>query len=207
MNKILIEAKSKETPECCFLKAVLDTMFICGDIEFICMDGIGNLFTEPVKNQIRQAQLDEEQIIILADADTKAKGYGYNKRKEEIETRLIKEVGPVPYFLYPDNHSDGDIECLMESAVQRKLHSAFFDCYEDYEKCIQGEKNSLGEARYNVPSLKNKLHTYMAAQKLHRKEREKFRIGEWLFENREYWNLEVEELNPLKEFFKMNLIK
>lgn len=207
MNKILIEANNKKTPECCFLRAVLGTMFIHEGIEFVCMGGVGNLFTESIKNQIKQALWDGERIIILADADTEAKGYGYNKRKEEIESRLIKEVGPVPYFLYPDNHSDGDIECLMESTAQRKLHSTFFDCYEDYERCVQGEKNSFGEARYNVPSLKNKLHTYMAAQKLPKKEREKFGIGEWLFENREYWNLEVEELNPLKEFFKMNFIK
>ena len=52
----------------------------------------------------------------------------------------------------------------MEFAARRDLHPVFFDCFEDYEKCVSGVKDSNGQAIYNVPNLKGKLHTYMSAQ-------------------------------------------
>lgn len=44
MNFIFIEAKNANTSECNFLKAVLSKHFVDKSVEFICMDGVGNLF-------------------------------------------------------------------------------------------------------------------------------------------------------------------
>lgn len=104
-----------------------------------------------------------EQVLLLADADTKAKGYGYEKRKAEIENGMHNHNISLKYFLYPNNQEDGDVENLMVAAARRDLHPYIFDCFEDYEKCISGVKNELGEQIYNVPNLKGKLHTYMTA--------------------------------------------
>lgn len=109
------------------------------------------------------------------------------------------------YFLYPDNETDGDVEMLMESTTRRDLHRVFFDCFKDYEVCVSGVKDEKGEPKYNVPNLKNKLHTYMAAQKLPRKLRSRFGSGDWLFDNPDYWNLHVSALEPLKAFLADNL--
>lgn len=151
------------------------------------------------------AQESGEQVLVLADADTVSKGAGYAKRKEDIDKGMGNHALSFPYFLYPDNQKDGDVEELMEKAVRRDLHTAFFDCFEDYEKCVSGIKDKNGVSRYNVPNLKGKLHTYMTAQKLSRKLRDKLGSGDWLFDESDYWNLDVDALQPLKDFLAAHL--
>lgn len=205
MTKIFIEAKNDKTSEYYFLKTIINKFFPKVEVKFIFMDGIGNLYNETILNQIRLAQECGEQVVVLADADTIAKRFGYAKRKEDIDKGMEFHALSFPYFLYPNNQDDGDVEILMESAVRRDLHPVFFDCFEDYEKCVSGVKNESGESKYNVPNLKGKLHTYMAAQKLPRKLCKRFGAGDWIFDNEYYWNLEVEALHPLKKFFEVNL--
>ncbi len=48
MNLIFIEAKNANTSECNFLKAVLSKHFVDKSVEFICMDGVGNLFQKSI---------------------------------------------------------------------------------------------------------------------------------------------------------------
>ena len=88
MNKIFIEAKKKETPEYYFIRTILDIFFPEKKVDFIFMNGIGYLYKETIINQIRLAQENEEQVILLTDADTISKGYGYAKRQKEIETGI-----------------------------------------------------------------------------------------------------------------------
>ena len=45
----------------------------------------------------------------------------------------------------------------------------------------------------------------MTAQKLTRRFRNRLGSGDWLFDNPQYWNLNVEALQPLKEFLAKNL--
>lgn len=205
MTKIFIEARNKNTAEYHFIKTILDIFFPEKYVDFIFMNGIGNLFKETITNQISLAQENGEQVIVLADADTKAKGYGYAKRKAEIDKGMTAHALSFPYFLYPDNQNDGDVEVLMEKATRHDLHSTFFDCFEDYENCVSGVKDESGEPKYNVPDLKGKLHTYMSAQKLPSKLRDRFGSDDWLFDNKDYWNMDVEALQPLKDFFTTNL--
>lgn len=203
MTKIFIEAKDKKTSEYHFLEAIIRLFFLGKEVDFICMNGIGNLFNETNLNQISLAQESGEQVIVLADADTIAKRQGYAQRKAKIENDMVTHAVSFPYFLYPNNQDDGDVETLMESAARRDLHTVFFDCFEDYEKCVSGTKDESGNPIYNVPDLKSKLNTYMRAQKLPRKLRDRFGSGDWLFDNADYWNLNVATLLPLKEFLAM----
>lgn len=205
MTKIFIEAKNNRTSEYHFLQTILNVFFPEKEVEFIFMDGIGNLYNETIRNQIGLAQEVGEQVVVIADADTAVKGFGYYRRKEEIDKGMVAHSLSFPYFLYPNNQDDGDVEELMEKAARRDLHSAFFDCFEDYEKCVSGVKDESGESKYNVPNLKGKLHTYMSAQKLSRRLCNRFGSGDWLFDNQDYWNLNVDALQPLKDFFSINL--
>ena len=206
MTKIFIEAEDKTTPEYNFLKALINLHFPTKDVDFKCIGGIGNLFNETNKNQISQAQEVGEQVLILIDADTVTKGYGFEKRKAEIDSNMQALKLSVPYFIYPNNKDDGDVETLMESAARRDLHQVFFDCFEDYERCVSGVKDKSGEPLYNTPNLKGKLHTYMNAQKLSNKLRRKLGTGDWLFDNTNYWNLNAVALQPLKDFLTSHLI-
>lgn len=201
MNNIFIEAKHEKTPECFFLKAVLNKFFPEKEVKFFFMDGIGNLFKESILNQILQAQLINDSVLVLADADTEIKGWGYEKRHEYIETEMHNADIVFPYFLYPNNYDNGDVEELMEATALHDKHKVFFDCFEDYEKCIKGVKNAEGTSVYNSPNLKGKLHTYISAQKLNRKCRDRLGAGDWLFDRPKYWNLDIVALQALKDFF------
>jgi len=205
MNNIFIEAKHEKTAECFFLKAVLNRFFPEKAVKFFFMDGIGNLFKESILNQISQAKLNNESVLVFADADTVIKGWGYEKRHESIEIEMHNVGIEFPYFLYPNNHDNGDVEELMEATALHETHKVFFDCFEDYEKCIKGVKNDEGTSVYNSPNLKGKLHTYISAQKLNKKCRDRLGAGDWLFDRCEYWNLDVVALQALKDFFAKNL--
>jgi hypothetical protein len=205
MNKIFIEAKNNKTPECNFLGALLNSHFPDKKIEFICIDGIGNLFNETNLNQMSQAQALGDQVLVLIDADTVAKGYGFAKRKADIESEMQSHSIAFPYFIYPNNNDDGEVETLMESAVRRDLHQVFFDCFEDYEKCVSGVKDANGQPLYNTPNLKGKLHTYISSQNLSNKSRKQLGSGDWLFNDAKYWNLNAATLDSLKKFLSDNL--
>ena len=205
MTKIFIEAQDKTTPEYNFLKTIIDLYFSTKDVDFICIGGVGNLFNETNINQISQAQAVGEQVLVLIDADTVAKGYGFAKRKEDIESGMQTHKISFSCFIYPNNQDDGEVENLMESAARRDLHQVFFDCFEDYEKCVSGVKDEYGLPLYNTPNLKGKLHTYMNAQKLSNKLRRRLGAGDWLFSNTDYWDLNAVALQPLKDFLATNL--
>ncbi len=205
MNKIFIEAKNDKTPECHFLKAILATYFPNKVVEFIYMDGVANLFNETISNQISLAQESGEQVLVFVDADTADKGWGYEKRKADIERHILATSNSFPYFLYPHNCDDGDVEVLMEEVARRDLHSVFFDCFEDYEACISGAKDKSGQTKYKTPNRKGKLHTYITAQKLSKKGRNGLGSGDWLFNDKDYWDLDFEALRPLKDFLGVNL--
>jgi len=205
MNKIFIEAAGKTTPEYNFLKAFVDSHFPAKDIDFICIGGIGNLFNETNINQMYQAQAVGDQVLILIDADTVAKGYGFVKRKADMDNAMRTHEISFPYFIYPNNRDDGEMETLMESTARRDLHPVFFDCFEDYEKCVSGVKGEHGQPLYNTPNLKGKLHTYISAQKLSNKLRRRLGTGDWLFGNTDYWDLNAVVLQPLKHFWPLTL--
>lgn len=212
MTKIFIEAKSNKTSEYHFLQAIISKFFPAIEVEFIFMDDIGNLYNETNLNQIKLAQETDEQVIVFADADTVAKGYGYVKRKKEIDNGIATNAVAFPYFIYPNNQDDGDVEVLMEAAALYAPNKVFFDCYADYETCLKGVKDGNGESIYNVPSLKGKVYAYAAAQTIYDTQQrqripliKKMGCGDWFFNDKSYWNLDVDALQPLKEFLAINL--
>lgn len=88
MNKIFIEAEKAETSECEFLKAVLSKHFPGKESSFVCMAGVDNLFNESILNQMRLAQEEGDNVIVLLDADTPDKGYGFTARLREVTCKM-----------------------------------------------------------------------------------------------------------------------
>ena len=195
MNKIFIEAKHDKTSEYNFLKTILAQYFPDKDVCFIFMNGVGNLFGESIQNQIRQSQDEGDNVLVILDADFPDKGWGYAKRKKDVMENMQLNQISFPFFLYPDNQNDGDVETLMES----------WGCFTDYEMCAKGIKGSEGKLMYNVPNRKAKLHTYISSQRLSNKQRDKIGQGHWLFDDKAYWDLNKDDLKPLLDFFRENL--
>ena len=133
------------------------------------------------------------------------KNGGFVAKETWVKKNLAACNLNVPFFIYPNNAEDGDVECLMDRIARRDLHISWFDCFEDYEKCIAGIKNTNGQSSYNIPNLKGKLHTYISSMNLSAKERNNLGGGNWLFENEQYWDLSSNELNPIVNFLRENL--
>jgi hypothetical protein len=211
MKHIYIEAESEKTTEYNFLKAIIKKILPNkrenDDFEFKFLAGVENLFSEKASNiqTIQKAQEEGIDIIVIVDADTLAKDWGYEKRKNQIEKGMLNNNISFSYFVYPNNQDDGDVETLMASAARRDLHPTFFDCFHHYEICISGAKDANGNPLYNTPNLKGKLHTYISSQQLTKKQRDKLGSGNWLFNNPNYWDLNVNTLQSLKDFLEQNL--
>ena len=205
MNWIFIEAKDENTPEYQFISTIINKFFPDKEVDYITMNGIGNLFNQTIVHKIEQANTEGAQVLVLVDADTVAKGAGYEKRKQDIDRGSKQNKISFPYFIYPDNRSEGEVETLMEAAARRDLYGDSFDCFERYEMCVSRRKGDDGLPFYNTPNLKGKLHTYITAQKLSCKLRNNIGRGYWLFDREEYWDLTRDELIPLRTFLDENL--
>ena len=191
MIKIFIESKNHLTPEYNFLSTILRVfMYNSQPYEIVPLNGKDSLHL--AKNQFIQNSAEEGINLIIFDADTEVNGGGYKKRKEELlaELKVLKIDAEI--FLWPDNGNDGDFETMLESIARKDIHDRFFGCYRDYELCLGNE--------YLCPNRKGKLHTYITAMKLTKKQRDKIGSGYWLFENDTLWDLNSPQLDPLKAF-------
>jgi len=207
MNTIFIEAEKKETAEHYFLTVLMDKYFPKVEYELIHMRGVANLFNEVNMNLLRSKTAENTKCLAILDADTLEKGWGYVKRKRDILENQHLQGVTFPFFLYPDDSNDGDVEHLMESLARKDLHPTFFNCFRKYEMCIGGDVDAHGQPRYNTPDLKGKLHTYMSAQKLSNAQRKRLGHGDWLFDDLNYWDLGRESVRPLVEFLDVHLKK
>lgn len=204
MVYIVLEAKSKDTPEAHFIRAVLDCHFphsqIDVDYKIVYADGKDNL---KKLSPILQSNKEEGiRNVLIFDADSPSNGGGYERRKNELLDAREQMGLDFDLFLYPNDRQDGDVEVLMESVAQRDRHSRFFSCFEKYEECISLDKDRNGDAKYLTPNRKGKLHTYISSMKLSSKQRRSIGKGDWLFDNTDYWNLESGALAPLVSFLK-----
>jgi len=206
MNRLFIEARHEKTSECCFLKTLANKYFQAKEIDFVFMDGCGNLFREPIVNQLKSSEDNGDNCLVLLDADTSDKGGGFARKAKWVMDNKSEVGVSFSFFIYPNDSDDGDIECLMEQVARRDLHEGWFDCFEDYEKCVKGMKDSRGMIRYNIPNRKGKLHTYISSMNLSAARKQRLGNGDWLFEQPEYWDLESISLKPLLNFLEDNLM-
>lgn len=205
MNKIFIEAKKAETAECNFLSTIIAKYFPTADVEFVLMNGVGNLFNETNVNLMMQAREEDNNVIVILDADSIEKCAGFVARHKQVSEKK-KELGlEFSLFLYPNNNDDGDVEVLMEQLARKDLHDKWWDCFNDYEKCIAGVVDAEGNKLYKLPNRKAKLHTYISSQQLSNAKRNKLGNGNWLFDNKDFWDLTRTELTPLLDFLKQHL--
>ena len=193
MINIYLETGKKTTSEYVFIEALLKTLDVDESLFRIeCVNGKDNL-QNAINTFIANTENGGKNLIIF-DADSPQNGGGFTKRKNELEETLKKLGVEADVFLFPNNRDDGDFETLIARLVQNDKHKRFFDCYEDYEKCLGTD--------YLSPNLKGKLFTYISAMPMSKTKRDRLGQGQWLFENNEYWNLESEALEPLKGYLE-----
>lgn len=203
MNKIFIEAQSENTSECQFLKAVIGRFFgdKKDDVVFICMGGVDRLFSQAILNEVNKSVDMDDAVMVILDADTRDKGWGYAARMNDIGVKMVSNGVDFPVFLYPNGRDDGDVETLMEQLAQKERHQLWWDCFNDYEACV-GAAMQDGKPLYSLPNRKAKLHTYISSQVMSRAKRNRLGSGNWLFDDADFWDLTRPELTPLLDFLK-----
>ena len=206
MNKIFIEAKKPQTSEYCLLETILKNKFPDKIYDIICMDGVDNLFNQGILTLIRTFQDNGDKVIVILDADTIDKKWGFEARKRNTIEKMREYEIEFLFFLYPNNRDDGDFEVLLESMARKDLHDKWWDCFSDYETCVTGIRDESGKSKYVLPNRKAKLHTYISSQRLNNASRRKIGSGQWLFDDTDYWDLSRAEIGPLVEFLKTNLV-
>lgn len=193
MINIYLESKNRSTPEYVFVNTLLHFMNIDPDqFTIVPINGKDNLRNS--RNQFLQNTAEGGINLIVFDADSPENLGGYNRRKAEIQNKLLEFGIDSEIFLFPDNNNDGDFESLLETVARRDIHEPFFGCFNDYELC-------LGD-RYVHPNRKGKLHAYITSMHMSSEKRRNLGGGNWLFEDENYWNLNADSLNPLKAFLK-----
>ncbi|MCM1066206.1 MAG: hypothetical protein NC418_01370 [Muribaculaceae bacterium] len=198
MTGIYLETGHKNTPEHVFISTLMKRLGFSAGVhyEIVNVGGKDNLVN--AANSMLARQLQGDKNLIIFDADSAANGGGYQMRKAIIAATLASLNIDADVFLFPDNGSDGDFETLLERIARKDLHQLFFDCFGDFECCVQ--------PRYLAPNRKGKLHTYVNAQPwLSTAERNGLGKGQWLFENDNLWDLQSAALEPLKAFIIENI--
>lgn len=193
MIRIFIEAKKKETSEYNFLDTYIHTCLgISRTLYSIeCVDGKDNLYN--AQNKFLENTLEGGINLLIFDADSPANGGGFDERKAELEARIADLGIEAELFLFPNNKDDGMFENLLEQVALTEQYQRFFDCFSDYEKCLGDD--------YRHPDLKAKVYTYISSMKsLSNSKWKRLGSGDWQFANSNYWNLEIDYLNPLKDF-------
>ena len=100
MNKIFIEAKKPQTSECCFLETILKNEFPDKIYNIICMDGVDNLFNQGILTLIRTFQDNGDKVIVILDADTIDKKWGFEARKSNTMEKMQENEIDFPFFLH-----------------------------------------------------------------------------------------------------------
>lgn len=198
MTTIFIESKHLKTPEANFVKTYIHIKFPhFKDFEIIPLNGWEGLWK--TNKLIENKDLGNRNVVIF-DADTPENNGGFAERKAKIET--IKEELNIDFdlFLFPDNSSNGDFELLLENIINPK-HKILLDCFEKYETCIDNSKPN-SELTYKLPIRKAKIYSYIDAFPKSRRLNERFKNGDWFFDNETYWKLNDKYLNSLKEFLE-----
>ncbi len=196
---LFIEAKGNKTPEYNFVNTLL---LKClnkeeySNIKIIPVGGKDNLKNSV--NKFKENTLENGRNIIIFDADRADNEGGFLKRQSEL--LHLKSTLDIDFdlFLFPNNKDDGEFENLLQYMIVEE-HKPIMKCYDKFEDCMRSHKDQDGKEKYILPKIKSRYFTYIYSMKLSKKKRDDI-SSNWLFDNSEYWNLEVEQLNPLKDF-------
>lgn len=168
------------------------------DVEIIDVGGKDKL--RMFDNQMKENARKKEHNVVLFDCDHIATGGGLEIRVKGF-TQLQKELGiRFDYFLFPNNQDEGAFEDLLIHIVNPK-HSGVIDCFSKYEQCMQIRNTQMNDC-YEMPNVKAKIYTYITSFKRSSAAANEVKHGNWDFLNTEYWDLDNEYLNLLKQFLE-----
>ena len=159
---------------------------------------------ENMKTVITKYKEMGNDVLAIFDADTNDNEGGFAKRKKQIENFafLLDDI-----FLFPNNQDDGSLEDLLENIIN-KTNKPIFDCWDEYETCLQKCASERIGKKLTTPAKKSKIYGYLEALLGEsNREKEKIKDPNRDYKNSVHWNLDADYLIPLKNFLEKFIIK
>jgi hypothetical protein len=186
------------------------------DIRIFSTDGCAKLYSEH-KTTLKGFADAETTMLVIFDTDNPSKTFGgFEKRKtyleveqEKISKENIENGGkPVNFadiFLLPTNPinkdfnkaENGDLETLLHKIVIPEKYKQFFDCYDAFCQCISSFSAFSKDYQTEKFFIYNYIKTHQGDEFANEGSRN-YRLAD-------FWNLEHEGLQPLKNFFERNI--
>jgi len=179
-----------------FVEGIDDEQFLKAYLKHLSFDSkqfsVGNVGgkdnTDELREKAERAIASGQKALVIFDANSDPAG---------ARKKIAGALQELPYnvFLFPNDRSNGALEDLLEKVINPK-HQAIFDCFEEYKKCIIGNK-------YEAPSHKAKIYAYQWSNGLRKEERDH---GNRHFDPN-YWDFDNAALEPLKNFLSEHLAR
>lgn len=165
------------------------------EIEIISIDGCTKIREQIYKEQFIDNTEKGGVNIVVFDADYKDLGNGNNgfesccQKLDDLKNDL-KDESTFDYFLWPDNENDGYLEDVQRKMIP-ELKLPILSCMDSHFSCLDSLRN---DNNLKVFTDKDKISIYLYyCQK-------DSRPSFVRYNEEEYWNLKVEENEPLLKF-------
>lgn len=152
-------------------------------------------------NILKRNSLGINLLIFDADDDPKS-------RRQKIHSWRSKYGINFELFLFPNNHDVGTVETLLEDVINPE-NQCVIKCWHQYEEQLCKQTISWKSPQSpTCPSEKSKIYGYLEALVgTTKSEKEKIKDANRDFTNTNHWNLEADEIQPLKDFLVVNIMR
>ena len=165
-----------------FLDSLLDHLDVANVSTVEIGGGVSKL--QKIKPNLSRALDSGNRIAVILDADS-----DFSNRRDEF-LKCKNQFGlPIDrFFLLPDHKTSGCLETLLEQMAVPS-HRGIYKCFDKYKTCLWDRGKP-----YCLPKPKARIYAYCEALGI------ETRGTERSYEDSLYWDLDVPELDPLKQF-------
>lgn len=172
------------------------------DLQIQDLGGKNTFATPKISSAFNQNFQQGVQNIVILDADDIST---QRQMLEKVKQELKMDF---PFFLLPENSSDGELENLLEQIIHPQ-NKVILDCWNTYETCVGQHDNPTRPGfKYTIPAKKSKIYSYLEVLlgETH-SEKELAKDPKRDFTNANHWVLDgtKEPLKPLHDFLKQHL--
>jgi len=169
----------------------------------IRVDGWESIRKDEFLNQLRHNSDDAGINLVVFDADNDC-----DTRRAELQKIAQDNSVSFNLFLFPNDVDSGTLETLLMKIINPENQSVV-ECWDRYENDLQQQTIPWkSPTTPTVPSIKTRVYAYLEALVGESKSQKKLiKEADRKYDNPNHWDLDSQELNPLKTFFDNCFVK
>ena len=195
-----------------YVEGIADVVFFkqyiqhcCGiavpDERIVNLEGWTNLKGISALQRMRSTTDNGGVNLVILDADK-----DFEARRNDVLAWKRQNGVEFELFLLPNNKDAGSLEDLLENIINPN-NQPIFDCWEHYEQeLVQLDIPGRTPPPLTIPTKKTKIYGYLEALLGEtRSQKELIKESNRNYETPLHWNMDVEYLEPLKEYLVNNI--